>query len=142
MLSHQPWKRTCMLVSSLAVTLLSITLAHAAPFQEGKFRNCTNENICRLNFDGPGPNRTLTIQHITCKVLTTQAAPAWVVQLFDGTNALYLKTEIQDNARRSFVAGGPVLFRTGGDNIHVEALLGAFMDSQIACTITGNAIRN
>jgi hypothetical protein len=142
MVNHQSWMRKFVLSLALVVLLLSATVVHAVPFQEGRFRNCTSDNSCRLNFDGPGPGRTLTIQHITCKVLTSQAAPAWVVQYFDGNHALYLKTEIQDSSRRSFVAGGPVLFRTGGNDMHVDVLLGAVMDSQIACTITGNSVQN
>ena len=137
MLSSQALIRKIVFSSTFAFTLLGSALAYAAPFQAGKSANCTNSNICRLRFAGPSPGKTLTVEHMTCKVLTTTAAPAWVVQMFDGTHALYLNTEIQDDAQRSLVAGGPVTFRTRGTTLTVEALLGGFMDSQLSCTITG-----
>ena len=129
--------RTLSYSCAFATAMLVSSLACAADFQEGHNKNCPGSNICILNFAGPGAGKKLRIQHITCKALTSEAAPAWVIQLFDNNNALYVPAVIQDAARRSFVATAPVTFFTGGPNITISALLGGVMDSQLACTISG-----
>src|SRR4051794_30565257 len=117
-----------LIVSSAAVTLAS-SAAYSADFQEGHFKACAAINSCSVHFTGPGPGKKLKLQNVTCKLLTSTPANAWVIELFDGNNALYLKSEIEDNNRRSFVAGGPVSFITGGNNIDITALVGGTTDS-------------
>ena len=127
------------LALGFAAAMLASSMAYAADFQEGHIKNCAGANTCTLNFAGPGLGKKLRLQHVTCRLTTNVAAPAWVVQYFDGTHGLFVPTVIQDAARRSFVATAPVTFFTGGSNITVQALLGGFIDSQLACTITGQS---
>ena len=132
-------RRFSALVVSLSVIVLISSVAYAVNYQEGQTVNCTTDNICRTEeFRNPGAGISLRITHLTCKLLTSERAPAWVIQFFDGNNALYIPTVIQDDEGRSFVATtGAMTFFSGGGNMRVEALLGASMDAQLSCTLTG-----
>ena|SRR5689334_15116780 len=127
-----------MVVSSLAVMFAS-SAAYSADFQQGTFKACSATNTCAVHFTGPGAGKKLRLQNVVCKLLTSTPANAFVIELFDGNNALYLKAEAEDTVGRSFVAGGPTLFITGGNNINITALVGGITDSLLACTITGQS---
>ena len=129
--------RIPVLLASIGGALLSPSFADAADFQEGRFLNCTSSSICRLNFAGPGAGGRLRLEHITCRLRTSESVDAWAVDLFDGNNALYLPMVRQDFVAQSFAGAAPVMFFTGGAAIAVTANLGAATSSELACTLTG-----
>ena len=59
----------------------------------------------------------------------------WLIELFDGNNALYIKAIPQSNYIS--VASNPVDFLTGGSNIIITAFLEDVTRSQLACTLSG-----
>jgi hypothetical protein len=129
------------LAAGFAAAMLASSMAYAANFQEGQFKNCAGSPTCTLHFNGPAPGKTLRVQHVSCRLRTTAPAPQWIVQVFDGVHGVFVPTDVQDNgARRAFVANSPVTYFTaGGRDIIVEALLNAPIPAEFACTITGQS---
>jgi len=111
--------------------------ASAANYQNGALRSCPRSNSCTLNFPAPGGN--LRIDYVTCRLLTNPAANAWVISVFNGTNAIFLNTQEQDapSIRRSFTASNQIKYFVGAGPYTINALSGAFVDVQLACTVVG-----
>ena len=126
------------LVAGFVATIAIATTAHAAIFQEGRIKNCAGET-CTLSLTVPAPGKTLRVQHVSCRLRTSTPASQAIVQLFDGVNAVFVPTAVQDNgARRAFVANSPVTYFTVGGRpfFTIEAVLGAPINSEFACTVT------
>lgn len=128
--------RRSLLASTLAAAL-GAHAAEAAPFQEGKTVDCPSGSICTLKLGGTPNTVRLNLQHVSCKLLATEPVASWVLQLFDGSNALFIPTHAQDVELRSFVGTAPVTFLTGGRKIEVQALTTTPTATQLSCTLTG-----
>jgi hypothetical protein len=111
--------------------------ANAANYQNGAIKNCVAANSCTLDFPAPGGN--LRIDYVTCRLLTNPAAQAWVIDVFNATHAIFLRTQQQDapGIRRSFTASDQVKFFSGNGPFTINASTGAFVDIQLACTVAG-----
>lgn len=109
--------------------------ANAANYQNGATMNCPGANSCTLDFPAPGGN--LRVDYVSCQLLTDAAAQAWIISVFNGTHAIFLTTQQQDADPISFTASDQVTYFSGTGPFTINARTGAFVDSQLACTVAG-----